>query len=517
MKFSNICSCNFLLFCILLFFLITRLYQIDSVPPSLYWDEASIAYNAYSVATTGRDEWGDPLPLHFRAFGEFKLPVYIYSVAVFEKLLGLTETTVRLPAVLFSLGTILLTYLLALKIFNQKTTALLSALFLSVLPWFFIFSRTGYEATAGLMFYLLGIYLALFAGKKRVPILFSALSFILSLYSYNSFRIITPLTIICLAVYLVGIERINLKKVIIISLISAFIFILSLVPIYRLVSSEGSARLQAVGIGSGETDFQKKAVIFLQNYLSHFNPKFLFISGDGNLRSQTGNSGQLYFVNLLLIILGIVFVIKAGKPLYYLPVLLLLFAPIPAAITKESPHALRAISVVPFLAVLSAVGAVYLLDRFKFKRLLLFTLVVSFLAMFAVYFKSFLTEYPKISSKDWQYGYKRVFLDFKGEFGQFDKVVISDYMAQPYIFALYYLGVDPASFLSGAEYNPVDKWGFSTVASFAKFQFKPVDRRNFPQGKVLIFASPLEKLDIEEKSVIKNLDGSTAFYVYDYQ
>ena len=125
---------NFLLFFILLFFLITRLYQIESVPASLYWDEASIAVNAYSVALTGRDEWGDLFPLHFRAFGEFKLPVYIYSVAVFEKFLGLSELAVRLPAVLFSFGTILLTYLLALKIFNQKTTALLSAFFLSILP-----------------------------------------------------------------------------------------------------------------------------------------------------------------------------------------------------------------------------------------------------------------------------------------------------------------------------------------------------------------------------------------------
>lgn len=507
----------FLLFFILLFFLITRLYQIESVPASLYWDEASIAYNAYSVAISGRDEWGDLFPLHFRAFGEFKLPVYIYSVAVFEKFLGLSELAVRLPAVLFSLGIILLTYLLALKIFDRKTTALLSAFFLSVLPWFFIFSRTGYEATAGLMFYLLGVYLALLTGKNRIFILLSTLSFIVSLYSYNSFRIITPLTIVCLAVYLIWVEQINFRKIIGIILISVSIFVLSLVPIYRLASSEGVTRLQAVGIGSGEVGGEKIMTVFLQNYISHFNPTFLFISGDGNLRSQTGNSGQLYFVNLLLIILGIVFVAKAGKPLNYLPVLLLLLAPIPAAITKESPHALRAISEVPFLAILSAVGAVYLLDRVKFKRLFLFAIVASFLAMFTVYFRSFLTEYPKVSSKDWQYGYKRVFLDFKGEFGQFDKVVVSDYMAQPYIFALYYLRVDPVSFLSSAEYNPVDKWGFSTVASFDKFQFKPVDRRNLPQGKVLIFTSPLEKLDIEEKSVIYNLDGSTAFYVYDYQ
>lgn len=508
---------NLLLFGVLLLFLITRLYQINSVPSSLYWDEASIAINAYSVAITGQDEWGDFLPLHFRAFGEFKLPVYIYSVVLFEKFLGLTETAVRFPAVLFSFGIILLTYLLALRIFNQKTIALFSAFFLAILPWFFVFSRTGYEATAGLMFYLLGIYLALFAGKKRFLILLSALSFILSLYSYNSFRIITPLTVVCLAVYLVGIERINFKKIITISVISAFIFILSLVPIYRLVSSEGSTRLQAVGIGGGETGLQKTASIFLQNYLSHFSPNFLFISGDGNLRSQTGNSGQLYLVNLLLIILGIIFVSKSRKPIYFLPVLFLLFAPIPAAITKESPHALRAISAAPFLAIFSAVGAAYFLDKVKFKRLFLVALVAGFLVTFTLYFKSFITEYPNISSKNWQYGYKRVFTDFDSKFGQFDRVVVSDYMAQPYIFALYYLRFDTLKFRSDVEYNPVDKWGFSTVARFDKFYFMPVDMKKLPQGNLLIFASPLEKLEVEEKSIIKNLDGSIAFYVYEIE
>jgi hypothetical protein len=76
-----------LLFIIILFF-VSRLYRISNIPPSVYWDEASIGYNAYSVSVDGKDEWGSFLPLHFRAFGEFKLPVYIYSVVPFVSLLG---------------------------------------------------------------------------------------------------------------------------------------------------------------------------------------------------------------------------------------------------------------------------------------------------------------------------------------------------------------------------------------------------------------------------------------------
>jgi len=140
---------------------LTRLYKISQIPPSLYWDEASIGYNAYSILKTGRDEWGEFLPLHFRAFGEFKLPVYIYSVVPWVKLLGLNVWAVRLPAVLYSLGVIILVYVLAGKIAGRKWVGFLAAFILTLSPWFFIFSRTGYEATAGLFFFLLGTYFLL--------------------------------------------------------------------------------------------------------------------------------------------------------------------------------------------------------------------------------------------------------------------------------------------------------------------------------------------------------------------
>src|SRR2546421_9334417 len=50
-------------------------------PPGFHLDESSIAYNAHTVSQTGRDEHGEAWPLYFRAFGEFKNPVYIYILA----------------------------------------------------------------------------------------------------------------------------------------------------------------------------------------------------------------------------------------------------------------------------------------------------------------------------------------------------------------------------------------------------------------------------------------------------
>ena len=201
---------KFLLLIICAVFLLTRLYKISEIPPSVYWDEASIGYNANSIAQTGKDEWGEFFPIHFRAFGEFKLPVYIYSTAPFTKFFGLNEFSVRIPSVLYSLGIIILTFFLAKKISGSANIGLLSSFFITISPWFFIFSRTGYEATAGLFFYLLGILLMLRFFKSYIYSISSTLFLILSMYSYNGFRIITPITFIIL-LFLINSQR-NLKK-----------------------------------------------------------------------------------------------------------------------------------------------------------------------------------------------------------------------------------------------------------------------------------------------------------------
>ncbi len=125
----------FLLTLIFLFFLFTRIFRLSDIPPSVYWDEASIGYNAYSITVDGKDEWGKTFPLHFRAFGEFKLPVYIYTVALFIKFLGLNEFSIRLPAVISSLITILLVFLISKKLTGSFFVGLLSSKIATGIPF----------------------------------------------------------------------------------------------------------------------------------------------------------------------------------------------------------------------------------------------------------------------------------------------------------------------------------------------------------------------------------------------
>ena len=71
-----------LLLVIILLGAVLRLYKLDLVPPSLNWDEAAVGYNAYTIANSGRDEYGNFFPLYFLSFGEGKNPIHIYFTAL---------------------------------------------------------------------------------------------------------------------------------------------------------------------------------------------------------------------------------------------------------------------------------------------------------------------------------------------------------------------------------------------------------------------------------------------------
>src|SRR4030043_1775327 len=130
---------NLLIMLILLLAFILRIYKIQNTPPSLNWDEVSHGYNAYSISKTGSDEWGKKFPIIFKAYGDYKLPGYIYSSIPFISIAGLNEFSVRLPSVIAGLLSVLFAYLLVKKLFKKsnlvsghENLALLSALLMEI-------------------------------------------------------------------------------------------------------------------------------------------------------------------------------------------------------------------------------------------------------------------------------------------------------------------------------------------------------------------------------------------------
>ena len=488
-----------LLTLIVLVFIVSRLAYIQDVPGSVYWDEASIGYNAYSISTDLRDEWGDFLPVHFRAFGEFKLPVYIYSTAVAVKIFGLNAFAVRFPAVLFSLGSVVLVYLIVRRLFDSNI-GLLALFYLTFSPWFFIFSRTGYEATAGIFFLLLGIYAAVWAEKRKTLVLVSTLSWILSMYSYNSMRVVAPIVFSITLIYFLF-KKMD-KRYLVPSIV---LMIFSFVPITRLLILGGATQRTLV---SGEGNI----VSILRNYVSHFSPSFLF-SGDMNARSTLPGWGIIWPIDLLFVAFGSYALLKAKGfwPKFICALFLIGF--VPAALAKEAPHALRSLTSLFPLAVIWSLGVWSVIGKAKGMKAIVLGIIIFVIVLSGEgYIREYFGSYNIESSESWQYAYKKLYDGYSPNFGKYNKIIIDDEFGQPYIFMLFYSSLSPDKYRAKVSFNPPNDWGHSLVSSYGNFEFKKVSSGDNKPGN-LVFSTKV--LDTKPDGEIYLQNGSAALYVYD--
>ncbi len=496
-----------------------RFYQLGQNPPSLGWDEAAVGYNAYSILQTGKDEWGVPHPFLFKSFGEYKFPSHIYATTLSIKIFGINDFAVRFPSAFLGVINVLLLYLLIKEIFGKEKEwlAQISAASMTILPWHIHFSRIAWETNATLLFFIVGLWCFFKAiNKSKLFLLLSLLLFGATLFTYNTARVFIPIFVFLLAITFCQKLWLIKKEVVISFLIFTAIFSYSF---WQFNTTIGQARFSAVKISLGQISqtftFQKTHQKYLgaaqligQNWLTHYSPNFLFQNGDSNSRHSQGQ-GELLWIYLPSLIAGLYFLIKKPSPTSFLFLLWFLIWPIPASIVNESPHASRAMFGILPLSIISALGFYQVLILIKTRKLQMIfcglTLGLTLLTLLS-YLRFYYQEGPIRYSADWQYGFREVADYTNKNEAQFDKIIVSSEYGQPYIFFLYYLKYNPENFWQTAKYNPENQWGFSTVASFGKFEFKKIDlnTENNSEGKLFVMA-PNEWESVRNKTRFKML------------
>lgn len=388
-----------------------RTYKLTSSPSGLYIDETSIGYNAYSLITTGRDEHGKFMPLFFEAFGEYKLPVYVYLVAFVQLLIGPTDISVRIPSLIFGTLSIPLIYLFAKELLRgfkvgpvKEFAPIMSAFLLAVSPWHFQFSRPGFEASVGL-FSLIGALYLFFRGinnKSTFSISLSLIGFVATLYSYNSARIVTPIIVIIL--FLLYFKHFEIRYWIKMILVPA---ILILPFLNFALEPEGLARARQVSVF-----FQANSSTgqIFSNYLKNISPLYLFKNGDPTIGHLTPYKMPLiYLVEAPFFFAGLAYLIFKQTKISFVIISLFLISQVPPAISTLSPHALRGVFALGTTPVISAIGFSWFLNLFKKNNLYL---IATSIFIFAILFStvSFLNTYHNkyIPSTvwDWQVGTK---------------------------------------------------------------------------------------------------------------
>ena len=490
---------HFLLLLILLLAIILRFWQLGQNPPSLTWDEAAWGYNAYSLGVDGKDEFGRFLPLNYlESFGDFKPPMYAYLDVVPIKLFGLTEFATRFPSAFFGVLTVLITYFLTKRIFwNSKSKdqyALFSTLFLAISPWHIMLSRAAFEANVATFFIAGGVWLFL-AGmqEKKWHIVLSIIFFIISIYTFNTPRIVAPILVLFLGI-LFRRKLIENKKQTFIAILIGILLILPTIGF--LFSSQASLRFKEVNIFTDinviKTSNQEiindssawsriihnrrvgYTLSYLKHYFDNFSPSFLFIKGDGNPKFSTQNVGQMYLWDLPFFITGILFLIKRKEGNWWIIPAWLIIGIIPAATARETPHALRIETTLPTFQILVAYGFLqflfYMKAHAKFFKIVVIFMGLLLFTNFFYFFHNYNVSYPYIFSGEWQYGYKDSIEYVKSVQNNYDKIYITNDLGRPYIYYLFYTGTNPEFFRKDSEVRR-DAFGFVTVDRFGKYNF----------------------------------------------
>lgn len=358
-----------------------HLVRLDDVPRGLYVDESSIGSNAASIAESGYDEHGTRFPVYFRAFGEFKNPVHVYAAALLFKLAGVSIWTLRLTSALFFLALVGGVFCLARKLFpDSPATALWAVAAAGFLPWFFTVSRIAFEVISqpAAIVWVLCLALAVyeterdpdrgFDGRRLGIALALGIAIGISLYTYSTARLLTPLFVLTLlAVY--APPRYWWRHLVMLTGAG-----LTVIP-YVLFTLENPKALlkrfrSLTYVFKKSLSLSDKAGIFFDNYLIYWHPRYLLIEGDSNRRNSTGYSGEVYLVVFVLALAGLAWLIwkrPAGRGrLTALLVLNLLAAPVAAALTNGS-SALRSLLVGLYLLIFSCFGF-YLLTRIRAER-----------------------------------------------------------------------------------------------------------------------------------------------------
>lgn len=524
------CRIIFVLILALAFFL--RIYKLGGNPPSLYWDEASLGYNAYSILTSGHDEHGEYLPIaRFIAFGDYKPPGYIYATVPSIYLFGLNEFAVRFPSAIAGILIVLVSYLLVKELFGRRKLALLAGFLLSVSPWAVHFSRAAFEANLAALFNLLGVYLFILSGRKKSILLLSIVSFILSFYTFNANRIIAPLMLIGLSTIYIKNLFSNIKWL----LISIVIAVLMLWPsVSYLTSRESKLRFQEVSIfndldpikiSNNRINLDNSAwwsklihnrrvlfaASFLKHYFDNFSGRFLFTHGDVNPRLNLQEMGQLYVWDLPFLLIGLYWLIRKKEKSTQILLLWMLIVPIPAACARETPHALRILSILPTYQIIIAYGVYQFILQLKirfcpfsprrshgFSRLyrdqpatvrgVIFFVICFLLSVNCYYYlHNYYVHYPRNWSGEWQYGYKQMVAYVSQNENKYDQIFVTSAQGRPYIFFAFYQKWPFESFYQSRE--AVRDWfGFWNVESLGKISFN-FDKLPYTTGRVLLINS----------------------------
>jgi hypothetical protein len=354
-------------------FLLLFFFYIDGLktnPPGFYVDESAIAYNAYCIAKTGRNEFATRWPLFFPVYTggwtQHANPTQIYLLAIPFTVIKPTIHFARVYSASWVFAACLLLGILAWRITGKENVGLLLAVIAIFTPWLFDVSRLVMET----FFYPMAVVLfllALYSAQKHeswswLNTLAVSATLMLLTYSYTIGRLLGPLLAAGLVLFITSQTRL-------VSVIKTWVvFGIGLIPLFVFKAQHPGTltqRFYLISYIKPDSPWTQIVPKFIRRYFEDLSLISLLFDGDGNPRHHvTGSLGSFLIAALVLVLIGLtVIVVRHWREPWWLFVIFGAAASIvPGALTADPFHSLRLVAYPIFLLTLTIPALQFLLE-----------------------------------------------------------------------------------------------------------------------------------------------------------
>lgn len=431
----NFLKKNYLLIIILIIAGFFRLYNLASIPPGLYPDEAMNGNNALeAISGQGLSQFKVFYPENNGREG-----LFINIQAILLKIFNTNEPWVlRTASAIFGILTVLGVYFLVLEYLKNtskgKWIALVSSFLVATSFWHINFSRIGFRAIMASAFMTWGLYFLIkvfnsIRNKSQpdfIPqnkkdaisflIIFSAIGGILyglGMHSYIAYRA-TPIIIIVAFLIEYFYYKTNLKKLIGVFCVYVGLALIVFAPlgIYFLKNpADFMGRTSQLSVFASPTPIKNLSLNTLETI------QMFFIHGDSNWRHNLSGQPQIHPIVGVMFLIGLIYGLykffkkedpqssKEEKNLWLISLVWLVVAFLPVIISNEGiPHALRSILMIVPVYIISAMGLRYLFEilspKVNIKTLKIFFGLIALFLILTIYQQYFITWGKNQNTKD---------------------------------------------------------------------------------------------------------------------
>jgi MFS family permease len=455
--------------------LLLRAWQFGAIPPGLNQDEASTAYDAFSLIHYGVDRNGFRFPVVLVSWGSGMYALASYVEAPFIGLFGLSVWSARLPFLLIGLAALPLFYRL-LRDTTDRRTARIGVALLAVSPWHVMVSRWGLDCNVLPFALLLATVLLVRSAARPRSLVWAALVFGLALYAYGTAYLVVPV-FLALALFH-GVRRrlwpvrtmlwAGATFALVALPIGLFVAINSLrwdsirTPIFSIPRLTGVPRFRTMGnLQIFSAEFVRQAVANLGQAAELFRSQ-----DDGLIWNAIPGYGILYGFSTLLALAGLALLVgkSLGKARQSSFPLLAWAVAAMVLMAFVAPNLNRAnAAMLPFIFCVAIASS--LLWQYRPLAILLCALLAGSLAGFVgAYFGNYRQTAAGPFFASFGEAIRYASDQTRGE------VCVTDHVNMPYIFVLFYNQEDPRLFERTVRYdNPGAE--FQSVSSFGRYRF----------------------------------------------